>query len=136
MARPAASVSAGIPAGRAAGCVPVLPITAEQWQQEFNKPHILGIAPDAAEPGATIAITGQNFDPTIDRVFFDGVNVGPVASATQALFVVPANADGGHHPVVIRPVMLSARRSNRAMLRVLPVLNDLPDAPRWIEGRA
>lgn len=113
----------------------LLPITAAEWQQEFNKPHILDITPVDAEPGTTVAITGQNFDPAIDRVFFDGVNVGPVTSTTQASFVVPAAADGGYHPVVVRPAGLTDRRSNRAMLRVLPVLDALPGTPRWIEGQ-
>ncbi|MFZ5638346.1 MAG: IPT/TIG domain-containing protein [Pseudomonadota bacterium] len=114
----------------------LLPITAAQWQQEFNQPHILDIEPSDAEPGATVTISGQNFDPTIDRVFFDGVNVGPVSSATQASFVVPGNTDGGYHPIVIRPAGATDRRSNRAMLRVLPVLDDLPGQPRWVEGQA
>jgi hypothetical protein len=119
-----------------ADAVQILPITEEQWFQEFNKPHILSLSTWDAEPGETVTVNGQNFDPTIDRVFFDGVNVGPVANATQATFVVPLDSEGSYHPVVIRPAGLTDRRSNRAMLRVLPRLDDLPGQPRWVENQA
>lgn len=118
-----------------ADAIQLLPITAAQWLAELNNPHILSLNIYDAEPGQTVTITGRNFDPAGDRVFFDGENVGPVASATTATFVVPNNSGGGLHPVVIRPATASDRRSNRAMLRVLPKLLDLPAQPRWIEGQ-
>ncbi|GAO45413.1 IPT/TIG domain-containing protein [Flavihumibacter petaseus] len=114
----------------------VLPITEEQWNQEFNKPHILSIQVAEAEPGETVQITGQNFDPAIDRVYFDGVNVGPVTSATAASFTVPLDADGGYHPIIVREPGLSDRRSNRVMLRVLPKLDDIAAGTRWVENQA
>ena len=113
-----------------------LPITVEQWQQEFNKPHILSLNPYDAEPGEQVQITGQNFDPSIDRVYFDGVNVGPVVSGTQASFTVPMDAEGGYHPVVIRPSGATERRSNRATLRVLPKLDAIAAGTRWVENQS
>lgn len=116
--------------------IQILPITEEQWLQEFNQPHILSVTPLDVEPGETVTVNGQNFDPTNDRVFFDGVNVGPVSSGTQATFTVPLDSDGGYHPIVIRPAGTTDRRSNRFMLRVIPKLDDLPDQPRWVENQA
>jgi len=81
-------------------------------------------------------VNGQNFDPSADRIFFDGVNVGAVSSATQATFTVPLTSEGGYHPVIIRPAGQTDRRSNRVMLRVLPKLDDLPNQPRWVENQA
>ncbi|ACL65254.1 hypothetical protein A2cp1_1912 [Anaeromyxobacter dehalogenans 2CP-1] len=115
--------------------IQILPITPQQWYDELNRPHILSLSVYEAEPGQTVSIAGQNFDPSIDRVFFDGADVGPVASATTAAFVVPNDSDGGFHPVVLRPAGVSDRRSNRVMLRVLPKLLALPSPPRWIEGQ-
>ena len=115
--------------------IQILPITVEQWNQEFNKPHILHLDVYDAEPGQTVQITGQNFDPSIDRVYFDGVNVGPVSTATSATFTVPTDSEGGYHPVVIKPVGLTDRRSNRAMLRVLPKLDAIAAGTRWVENQ-
>jgi hypothetical protein len=114
--------------------IQILPITDEQWVEEFNRPHILDLNPDEVEPGATVHVTGQNFDPANDRVFYDGFNVGPVDSATHAVFTVPLTAEGGWHPVVIRPAGPTSRRSNRAMLHVLPRLDAIAPATRWVEG--
>jgi hypothetical protein len=116
--------------------IQILPITEDQWQQEFNKPHILSLNPYEGEPEQTVTVNGQNFDPAIDRVFFDGVNVAPVASATQATFNVPLTTNGGYHPVVIRPAGATDRRSNRALLHVIPRLDDLPNQPRWLENQS
>ncbi|HJV50806.1 MAG TPA: hypothetical protein VJ652_05090 [Noviherbaspirillum sp.] len=116
--------------------IQILPITAEQWQQEFNNPHILTLNVYEAEPGEQVQITGQNFDPSIDRVYFDGVNIGPVTSGTQASFTVPTDSEGGFHPVVIRPAGVTERRSNRAMLRVLPKLDDIAPGTRWVENQS
>jgi hypothetical protein len=113
----------------------ILPITEAQWLQELNNPHILDVDPVDVEPGTTITITGQNFDPTIDRVYFDGFDIGPVASATAANATIPATAEGGYHPVVVRPVGATSRRSNRVTIRVLPVLDDIAPGTRWIEGQ-
>ena len=115
--------------------VQILPITPEQWQQAFNNPHILTLDVYEAEPGQTVQITGLHFDPAIDRVYFDGVNLGPVASSTQASFTVPLDAEGGYHPVVIRPPGVTSRRSNRAMLRVLPKLDEIAPGTRWVENQ-
>lgn len=112
-----------------------LPITAAQWQQAFNNPHILTLDLYDAEPGQTVQITGMHFDPAIDRVYFDGVNLGPVAGSTSASFVVPLDSEGGYHPVVIRPSGVTDRRSNRAMLRVLPKLDDIAPGTRWVENQ-
>lgn len=116
--------------------IQILPITEEQWLQEFNKPHILTLNVYEAEPGETVQITGQNFDVSIDRVYFDGVNIGPVASGTQASFTVPLDSEGGYHPVVIRPAGVTDRRSNRAMLRVLPKLDEIAPGTRWLENQS
>jgi hypothetical protein len=113
----------------------ILPITDEQWQAELNNPHILDIDPVVVEPGATITITGQNFDPATDRVFFDGSDIGPVASATGATAVIPTTTDGGVHPVVVRPAGVTSRRSNRVTIQVIPVLDDIPAGTRWLEGQ-
>ena len=115
--------------------IQILPITEEQWQEEFNRPHILDLTPDQAEPGETIQITGQNFIPGTHRVYFDGVNVGPVASTTQASFVVPTDSEGGFHPVVIRDPSDADNRSNRAMLQVLPKLDAIAAGTRFVEDQ-
>jgi len=112
-----------------------LPITPEQWLDEFNRPHILQLGVYEAEPGETVQITGEHFDPAIDHVYFDGVDVGPVATATGASFVVPLDSEGGVHPVVIRPTGLTSRRSNRAMLHVIPKIDDIPAGTRWVENQ-
>jgi hypothetical protein len=98
--------------------------------------HILDAAPDDVEPGATVGIVGQNFDPATDRVFFDGFNIGPVATATSASFVVPLTAEGGYHPIVIRPPGVTDRRSNRVNVRVIPVVDAIPAGTRWLENQA
>jgi len=118
----------------------VYPITAEQWDAAFNQPHILQVSPIDAEPGETVFIIGQNFIPGTDRVFFDGVMqpgaTSSVDSATQAQFTVPLEAEGGTHPVRIRPAGATGRLSNRVMVRVLPKLDAIPADPRWVEGQA
>ncbi|MEH6435698.1 hypothetical protein [Massilia sp. DD77] len=115
--------------------IQILPITPEQWQQAFNNPHILTLDVYDAEPGQTVQITGMHFDPAIDRVYFDGVNLAPVTSSTQASFTVPLDAEGGYHPVVIRPPGVTGRRSNRAMLRVLPKLDAIAPGTRFVENQ-
>ena len=115
--------------------IQILPITEQQWQEAFDRPHILDLNPDEAEPGQTIQITGQNFIPGTHRVYFDGVNTGPVASTTQASFVVPTTAEGGLHPVVIRDATDADNRSNRAMLHVLPKLDAIAPGTRFIENQ-
>lgn len=113
-----------------------LPITQQQWEQELNNPHIFDLNPDAVEPGQAVQVTGHNFDPTIDHVFFDGADMGSVSSPTTASFVVPLTTDGGHHPVVVRPLGVTDRRSNREMLQVLPKVDAIAAGARWIEGQA
>jgi hypothetical protein len=114
----------------------------------FNRPHILGLEvnypvgvgceplpPLSAEPGHTVIVNGRNFDPSRDQVFFDGTVVGTVESAVRASFVVPMDVEGGLHPVVIRPPgvtdSLYGRRSNRAMLSIIPVVIAPPPSTRW-----
>ena len=113
-----------------------LPITEEQWLQELTNPHIFDLNPDEVEPGQTVQVIGHNFDPAIDRVYYDGVNVGPVTNATHATFTVPLSGEGGHHPVVIRPTGATGRRSNRAMLHVIPKLDPITSGPRWLENQS
>ncbi len=108
-----------------------LPITEEQWINNLNNPHILSVNPLEVEPGQTVQITGHNFNPTVDRVYFDGANIASVTNATQASFVVPLDAEGGLHPVVIRPAEVTNRRSNRVMLHVIPKLDVIPAGTRW-----
>ena len=115
--------------------IQILPITDEQWQEEFNRPHILDVDPDEVEPGQTVQIRGQNFIPGTHRVYFDGFNVGPVTSTTQASFVVPTTSEGGYHPVVIRNPSDAAQRSNRVMLLVVPVLDAIPAGTRFVENQ-
>lgn len=114
----------------------ILPLTEEDWQREFNQPHILDLIPDEVEPGQAVQIVGQNFDPGGDRIYYDGVRMeGVVSSSTQASFTVPLTAEGGYHPVVVRPdgAEGATRRSNRALLRVLPKLDEIPAGTRWTE---
>lgn len=115
--------------------IQILPITEQQWQEEFNRPHILDLNPDEVEPGQTVQISGQNFVPSTHRVYFDGFNVGPVESATHASFVVPLTSDGGYHPVVIRNPAAADQRSNRAMLLVLPKLDAIAPGTRFVENQ-
>lgn len=122
--------------GVIADAIQILPITEAQWQEEFNRPHILDLDPDEAEPGQTVQIRGQNFIPGTHRVYFDGDNVGPVASTTQASFVVPTNSEGGYHPVVIRSATDASNRSNRAMLLVIPKLDAIAPGTRFVENQS
>lgn len=112
----------------------ILPITAAEWQAEFDLPHILDATPYDVEPGGTVTLTGDHFDPASDRIFFDGSDVGPVATATGASFVVPPVTDGGIHPIVVRPAGATSRRSNRVLVRVIPTLDDIPAGTRWAEN--
>jgi hypothetical protein len=129
----------------------ILPITEEQWYQEFNQPHILFLLNYWPEPEQTVAIGGQNFDPSIDRVYFDGVDVGPVESTMTASFVVPTTSEGGWHPIVIRgkggksSPKGSERRSNKVMALVIPRLDAIPECAlndngeiigRWVEHQS
>ena len=119
-----------------ADAIQLLPITQQQWDEAFNRPHILDLNPDEVEPGETVQITGQNFLPGTHHVFFDGLDVGPVASTTQASFVVPLTSEGGYHPVVIRNPSAADQRSNRAMLLVLPKLDAIAPGTRFIENQS
>jgi hypothetical protein len=116
----------------------VYPITAAQWDEVFNQPHILQVNPYDVEPGETVTITGQNFIPGTDKIFFDGVQqsdaTATVSSSTSATFVVPLTAEGGTHPIVIRPAGVTTRRSNRVWVRVIPVLGAIPAGTRWLES--
>lgn len=114
--------------------IQILPLTEQEWQEAFNAPHILTIKPTRGGIGTPVAITGENFDPAKDRVFFDGVQVGTVTSATSASFTVPEDAEGGSHPVVVRPPGVTTRRSNRAMFQVLPHLDLITGTPRLLEN--
>jgi hypothetical protein len=118
----------------------IYPLTEAQWNTEFNQPHILQVSPTDAEPGETVTVTGQNFQPGSDRVYFDGVPLPAasswVFSSTLARFAVPLTAEGGTHPVVIRPEGVTSRRSNHAMVRVLPKLDAIAPGTRWVAGQA
>jgi hypothetical protein len=116
----------------------IYPITEEQWNTEFNQPHILQVSPTDVEPGETVTLTGSNFQPATDRVYFDGVSQasGAVLDSMSATFTVPLTAEGGTHPVVIRPDGATSRRSNRVMLRVIPKLDAMAAGTRWTEGQA
>jgi hypothetical protein len=135
---PGATAGDGVagPAGPAvvSDAFQILPITPEQWTAEFDSPHILDATPDDVEPGETVTIVGEHFDPTSDRIFFDGSDLGAVASATAASFTVPTITDGGYHPIVIRPSGATSRRSNRVLVRVVPLLDDIPAGTRWPEN--
>lgn len=113
-----------------------LPITEAQWDAQFNSPHVLSATPLVVEPGEHVSIIGDHFLPGTDRVFFDGVDVSPVASATSAGFNVPLDAEGGNHPAVIRNPGDAGRLSNKAMLQVIPKVTALAPAARWTEGTA
>jgi hypothetical protein len=117
----------------------LLPLTPEQWQAAFDSPHILQVSPHDVEPGEVVTITGRNFDPARDKVFFDGAlqpdDTASVTSATGATFTVPLTAEGGTHPIVIRPAGASDRRSNRVSVRVLPKLDAIAAGTRWVEGQ-
>jgi hypothetical protein len=79
-----------------------LPITTQQWDAQFNSPHILSASPLIVEPGQHVTIVGNHFQPATDRVYFDGADAGAVASAAAAAFDVPLDAEGSYHPVVVR----------------------------------
>lgn len=117
----------------------IYPITLDQWNAAFNNPHILQMSPIDVEPGEAVTITGQNFMPGNDKVFFDGLLQGDatatVSSSTSATFTVPMDADGGIHPVLIRPTGVTSRRSNRVMVRVIPVLDAIAAGTRWTESQ-
>lgn len=110
-----------------------LEITAAQWERAFNSPHILHIFPTSAHVGDRVTLIGENFDPGIDVVFFDGEPAGTVLSATRARFDVPV-ATGTYHAVVIKPLTGSKRISNTVFLLVQLTLNPLPPLTRWEEG--
>jgi IPT/TIG domain len=118
----------------------VYPITPEQWNTVFNQPHILQVSPIDAEPDEIVTLSGQNFQLGTDKVFFDGVLQpdvsASVSSSTNAFVTVPHTAEGGTHPVVIRPAGASSRRSNRVMVRVIPKPDDIPVGTRWLEGQS
>lgn len=118
--------------------IQILPITEEQWLRELNNPHILQLDPYEVQPEDLVEIKGKNFDPAVDRIYFDGRDAGSVGSTTSAGFEVPEDAEGGYHPVVIKTNHLlspiaSRRISNRAMLHVIPKL-DVINEYRWKEG--
>src|SRR5262249_37445609 len=53
----------------------IYPITDAQWDEVLNSPHILNATPLDAEPGETVTLSGENFRPGSDRIFFDGIDV-------------------------------------------------------------
>ena len=116
--------------------IQIFPITEELWNEQLNRPWVLELDPVAAAPGESIRVVGRNFDPAADRVFFAGVEVptGQVVDAQEGRFPVPVDAAGGFQDVVIRPRQTSSRRSNRAVLQVLPKLDAFPLAMRWVES--
>jgi hypothetical protein len=120
--------------GPASDALQIIPITEDEWNEAFNNPHILELSQTVAEPGDHITVHGVNFDPDLDHVFFDGEDMGAVISPYDALFQVPETSEGGWHPVVIRPPSSTKRRSNNALLHVLPKLDSIPSGTRWIEG--
>ena len=118
-----------------ADAIQVLPITEQEWLDEFNRPHILHLSTYAVEPGTPVEITGTNFDPAAHRVYFDGQNIGPISNTESATFTVPLDAEGGSHPVVVVDPIKPTRRSNRAMLQILPELDSLAPKMRWVENQ-
>ena len=122
--------------GPASDAFQIIPITEEEWNEAFNNPHIFELVPPEVEPGDYVTVHGANFDPDLDHVFFDGQDMGSVFSPFDVVFQVPETAEGGYHPVVIRPPGLSKRRSNKAQLHVLPKLDPIPSNTRWEEGDA
>lgn len=108
-----------------------LPITEAQWDDQFNTPHILHVGKLEVEPGEHVTISGDHFDPGTDHVFFDGLDVGPVASATSAAFDVPLTMEGGFHPVVVGT---GGNKSNKVMIKVIPKVTGLTPG-RWVEGQ-
>ena len=135
---PAGAVGATGTAGPApvSDALQFLPITDAQWEAQFNSPHIFSVTPLVAEPGEHISISGNNFLPGVDRVFYDGLNIGPVSSATSAAFDVPLTAEGGFHPIVVRPASDPDRRSNKVLVQILPKVESLAPTTRWTEGTA
>lgn len=119
-----------------ADAIQFIPVTEEEWEQGLNNPHILTVTPLVAEPGDTIQITGANFDPSIDLVYYDGFSQGSVTSATNTSFTVPMDAEGGWHPIVIRPSGVTDRRSNKVLIQILPVLDEIPAGTRWVENES
>jgi hypothetical protein len=117
----------------------IYPITLEQWNEAFNQPHIIQVSPIDAEPGETVNIIGQNFIPGTDKIYFDGQlqpdATATIATATSASFTVPLTAEGGTHPVIIRPQGNTSRRSNRVFVRVIPKLDAIPPGTRWLEAQ-
>ncbi len=116
--------------------IQLLPITTAQWDAQFNSPHILSASPLVGEPGTVVSIVGDHFLPSTDRVYFDGVNVGPVSTASSATFTVPLDAEGGFHPVVVRHPTDSSRLSNKIMVQVIPKIMSMSPVDRWTEGTA
>jgi hypothetical protein len=116
----------------------IYPITQAQWDLAFNSPHILHVSPTDVEPGDTVFVTGANFTPGTDKIFFDGVQqpdaTASVDTTTTAHFTVPLDTEGGTHPIVLRPGGATARRSNRVFVRVIPKVTSLSPQPRWTEN--
>ncbi|MCU1695885.1 MAG: hypothetical protein JWR34_1948 [Mycobacterium sp.] len=109
-----------------------LPLTDAQWNDQFNTPHILHVQPLEVEPGDHVLLSGDHFDPGSDHVFFDGLDVGAVESATSAAFDVPLTIEGGFHPVVVGT---GPTKSNKVMVKVIPKVTSLTPG-RWTEGQA
>ncbi|MCB1676726.1 MAG: hypothetical protein KDI01_10570, partial [Halioglobus sp.] len=132
--------SVGDPGGSgpplASDAVQVLPITAEQWEHEFNQPHILALSPTEAEPGEKVIVNIKNGNPGGDALFFDGEQVPFNSPGSAWTFNVPLDSDGGFHPVLVKSLTDPDRRSNIAQLKVLPKLeeDDFPGDQRWEEG--
>lgn len=65
-------------------------------------------------------------------MFFDGVDVGAVESATSAAFDIPLTIEGGSHPIVVGT---GPTKSNKVMVKVIPKVTGLTPG-RWTEGQA
>ena len=121
--------------------IQIYPITAAQWDEVFNSPHILNVDKLDVEPGENVSITGENFLPGTDKIYFDGKRIpddqGQVSTTSSAAFKVPVDSEGGAHPLVIHPVAGSGRRSNKVTLRVIPRLlpGQFDPEKRWTEGQ-
>ena len=87
--------------------------------------------PLEVEPGEHVTLSGDHFDPGSDHVFFDGVDVGAVTTATSAAFDVPLTMEGGLHPVVVGT---GPTKSNKVMIKVIPKITGLTPG-RWVEGQ-
>jgi hypothetical protein len=116
----------------------VLPISLDQWNAALNMPHILQATPTEVEPGETVTIIGLNFQVGSDKIFFDGGlqpdATATISSSTDGIFTVPLDSQGGTHPIVIRPVGVTSRRSNRVMIRVIPKVDAISTGTRWNES--